>query len=83
MTISEIMPTIRSLQHSDKFLLMNFLLHEIAKEEDISLDAIQVNQVNEPKTIDALQSIAKLAQPLGPENLARNFDHYIKKVDIR
>ncbi len=24
MTISEIMPTIRSLQHSDKFLLMNF-----------------------------------------------------------
>ncbi len=77
MTIPEIMPDIQALKRVDKFLLMEFLLHEIAIEECITLDTVQANV---PKTVDALQAIARLAQPLGPEDLARNFDHYRSRL---
>jgi hypothetical protein len=38
MTISQILPHIRSLHHSDKLRLMQTLLLEIAHEEGIRLD---------------------------------------------
>jgi len=72
MTITELYPTIKSLQHADKLRLMQFLLTEFAHEEHINLETID----SKPKPVDALQSLANIAQPLGDENLARNFkDH--------
>ncbi len=64
--------TIKSLQHADKLRLMQFLLTEFAHEKHINLETTD----SKPKPVDALQSLANIAQPLGDENLARNFkDH--------
>ncbi len=70
MTITELYPEIQALQHADKLRLMQFILSEFAQEEHMSLDISPTKTV---KTIDALQAMANMAQPLGDENLARDF----------
>lgn len=72
MTVNELYPAVQALHHADKLRLMQFLITEFAREEKITLET--PNQT--AKTIDALQALANIAQPLGDENLARNFkDH--------
>jgi len=44
MTISQILPHIRNLQHADKLRLMQTLLMEIAREEGIKLDSEQTEK---------------------------------------
>lgn len=73
MTSTELYPTVQALQHPDKLRLMQFLITEFAREEKITLETTP-NQSEKP--IDALQALANMEQPLGDENLARNFkDH--------
>lgn len=70
MTITELYPQIQALQHADKLRLMLFLITEFAQEEQISLEATP----NKPaKTIDALQAMANMAQPLGDEQKLEQF----------
>jgi hypothetical protein len=77
MTITELYPQIQALQHADKLRLMQFLITEFAREEQISLEATP----NKPaKTIDAMQAMANMAQPLGDENLARHFKDHNRQV---
>lgn len=72
MTSTELYPTVQALQHADKLRLIQFLITEFAREEKITLE--MPNQSAKP--IDALQALANMEQPLGDENLARNFkDH--------
>ncbi len=72
MTSTELYPTVQALQHADKLRLMQFLITEFAREEKTTLE--MPNQSAKP--IDALQALANMEQPLGDENLARNFkDH--------
>ena len=52
---------------------MAFLLSEIAQEDGVNLSQdvpINANQM------DALAMLASIAQPIGPKDLARNFDHW-------
>ena len=39
-----------------------------------------LQNVNGDVTVDALAEIAALAQPIGPANLAREFDGYTERV---
>ena len=72
MTITELYPAVQALHHADKRRLIQFLITEFAREEPINLETAQ----STPKPVDALQSLANMARPLGDENLARNFkDH--------
>lgn len=70
MTITELYPEIQALQHADKLRLMQFIISEFAREEKISLE---VTPTKTTKTLDALQAMANMAQPLDNENLARHF----------
>ena len=74
MSVTELFPAVHELRHADKFRLMEFLLHELAQEEGVSLSEPKTNQA---EAIDALKILSSMAQPLGPEDLARNFDHYV------
>jgi len=53
-------------------------------EEAVSLPSgnyyIATLQPETPPSVDALTEIALMAQPLGPADLARNFDTYSKRV---
>lgn len=54
----------------------------LVPEEPVKLAADQTYLVilqPEP-AVDALAELANLAQPLGPADLARNFDHYTNRV---
>lgn len=62
MTITELYSTIQALQYADKLRLMQFLLTEFAREEQINFEITE-------------QSLVNIAQPLGDENLARNFEN--------
>lgn len=60
MTITELYPQVQSLKHADKLLrLMQFLIAEFAREEQIILEPIHATG-----NIDALKAIANMAQPL-------------------
>jgi len=74
MSATELFPAVHALQHADKFRLMEFLLRELAQEEGISLNEPQANNA---EAIDALQILSSMALPLGPEDLAQNFDRYV------
>jgi hypothetical protein len=77
MSFAELLPAIQALRHADKIRLMDFLVSQIASEEGIPL-------IDGPSThsesIDALQHLSNMALPMGPEDLARNFDRYTGKV---
>lgn len=77
MSFIELLPAIQALQHADKIRLMDFLVSEIAGEEGISLDHSQPVVF---ESVDALQLLSGMAQPIGPGDLARNFDRYAGKV---
>ncbi len=65
----------------------------IVPQEDVSLPADQIYLVTiqfEPapdteadSEVDALAQLAALAQPLGPADLARNFDTYTSRVILK
>lgn len=77
MSIAEIIPLIQSLQHAEKLRLMAFLLSEIAQDERVSLSQDAPINANQK---DALAMLASIAQPIGPKDLARNFDHYTGRM---
>jgi hypothetical protein len=73
MTITDLYPQIQALQHADKLRLMQFLITEFARDEQINLETTAITPT---ENIDALKAIANMAQPLGAEDLARNFGDY-------
>lgn len=73
MSIAEIIPLIQSLEYAEKLRLMAFLLSEIAQETGVNLSQ---NRPDHSNQTDALAMLASIAQPIGPEDLARHFDHY-------
>jgi len=78
MDIIELYPAVQALQHADKIRLMQFLISEFAREEKITLEKTPQKKSIQP--IDALQTLANMAQPLGDENLARNFKDYTRQI---
>ncbi len=77
MSIAELLPAIQALQHDEKIRLMEFLIAEIAVEEGVSLIK---RPTDAPDSIDALKILSGMAQPIGPKDLSRNFNHYVGKV---
>ncbi len=78
MNIAELYPAVQALQHADKLRLMQFLLNEFAREEKITLE--ETTQKKSTQAVDALQTLANMAQPLGDENLARNFKNHTRQI---
>jgi len=74
MTITELYPQVQLLPHADKLRLMQFLISEFAREEQISLESPVEKSAN--THLDALKTIADMAQPLGAADLSRNFSDY-------
>ena len=70
MSLTEVIPIIESLPHTDKFKLMQFLLHQLAKEEDISLTMPKV------PLKDPLWDIIAMAEG-EPTDIARQQDKYL------
>jgi len=74
MSLIEVIPIIESLPHKDKFKLMQFLLVQLAKEEDISLQMPKVQQFKDP-----LWDIIGMAEG-EPKDIARQHDKYLYGV---
>lgn len=72
MSLIEVIPIIESLPHPDKFKLMQFLLVQLAKEEDISLSMPQM------PVKDPLLDIIGIAEG-EPKDVARQHDKYLYK----
>jgi non-ribosomal peptide synthetase component E (peptide arylation enzyme) len=70
MSLTEVIPIIESLPHTDKFKLMQFLLHQLAKEEEISLTMPKM----QPQ--DPLWEIIGMAEG-EPKDIARQHDKYL------
>ncbi len=68
MTITELYPQVQLLPHADKLRLMQFLISEFAREEQISLESPVEKSVN--THLDALKTIADMAQPFAESLLA-------------
>ena len=70
MTISEVIPIITSMSHTDKFRLMQLILAQLAKEDGIPLQEATANQQ------DPLFDIIGIAE--GEEtDVARRHDDYL------
>lgn len=70
MTITDVIPIIKTLPHADQFKLLQFLLAELAEKEGISL------QVQIPKKDDPLWDIVGMAE--GEDTtVARDHDKYL------
>ena len=74
MTITELYPQVQLLPHADKLRLMQFLISEFAREEQINLESSVEKSAD--INLDALKTIADMAQPLGAVDLSRNFRDY-------
>ncbi len=70
MTISEVIPIITSLSHTDKFKLMQVILAQLAKEEGIPL------QAETAKQYDPLFEIIGIAEG-EDSDVARRHDDYL------
>jgi antitoxin component of RelBE/YafQ-DinJ toxin-antitoxin module len=70
MTISEIIPIITSLSHTDKFKLMQIILAQLAKEEGIPLEVSTVKQQ------DPLFDVIGIAEGEAVD-VARRHDDYL------
>lgn len=76
-TYDEFIPLISQLNHGDKLRLMQFLLTEFAREENISLEKTTADKT---QPVDALQALANMAQPLGDENLSQQFKNHKRQI---
>lgn len=76
-SIADLLPAIQALQHNEKIRLMSFLIAEIANEEGVSLVR---HPTDASESVDALEMLSGMAQPIGPKDLSRNFDRYVGKV---
>ncbi len=70
MTVSEVIPIITSLSHTDKFRLMQVILTQLAKEDGIHLQAEPGNQQ------DPLFDIIGIAEG-EDSDVARRHDAYL------
>ena len=73
MSLTEVIPIIESLPHTDKFKLMQFLLVQLAQEENIPLQMPKVPQQ------DPLWDIIGMAEG-EPKNIARQHDKYLYSI---
>jgi len=70
MTMTEVIPLITSLSHTDKFRLMQIILTQLAKEDGVPLQEAGVNQQ------DALLDIIGIAEG-EDSDVARRHDDYL------
>lgn len=68
MTITELYPQVQLLPHADKLRLMQFLISEFAREEQINLESSVEKSAD--INLDALKTIADMAQPFAKALLA-------------
>lgn len=73
MTVTDIIPIIESLPHTDKLDLMKFLSAQLAEGKDLPL------QIQAPEKNDSLWDIVGMAEGENA-NVARHHDEYIYKV---
>ncbi len=61
MTVTELLPTLKSLNHKDKILAIQFLANEVAKEEEVSFDEGKIYEIWSPfdsyETAEQLNSL--------------------------
>jgi len=69
MTITELFPTLRNLPRADKLKVMQFLVTELAQEEEPSLQPGATYQVWSP--FNSHEAAHKLAQLLETEHLTK------------
>jgi hypothetical protein len=70
MTMTEVIPIVTSLSHTDKYKLMQLILAQLAKEEGVSLQGVATNLQ------DPLFDIIGIAE--GEEtDVARHHDDYL------
>ncbi|NEP02083.1 MAG: hypothetical protein F6K58_26195 [Symploca sp. SIO2E9] len=70
MTIAELFPTLRSLTRADKLKVMQFLIAELAKEEEPTLQPGATYSLSSP--LNSHQAAHKLAQLLKSEQPTQN-----------
>jgi hypothetical protein len=63
MTVTELYPTLKSLPRADKLKVMQFLVAELAEEEEPTLQPGAIYNVWSP--LDSYEAAHKLAQLLG------------------
>jgi len=70
MTITNVIPIVNSLNHADKFKLMQYILAQLAREESMS------PKIQTARHADSLWDIVGMAE--GEEaKVARNHDKYL------
>ena len=60
MTISEILPTLKALNRQDKIRAIEFLTHEVAKEESTFVDDQEHEFISQTDAFEASQILLKL-----------------------
>ncbi len=70
MTIAELFPTLRSLPRADKLKVMQFLIAELSKDEEPSLQPGATYLLSSP--LNSHAAAQKLAQPLDSEQATHN-----------
>ena len=62
MTISEVLPTLKALNHKDKIRAIQFLANEVAKEEEVFFEEGKLYEVWSP--FEAYEAAAQLEKLL-------------------
>ncbi len=70
MTITELLPTLKNLNRADKLKVMQFLITELANEEELTLHSNATYSVWSP--FNSHQAAHELAQLLESEQLMEN-----------
>ncbi len=60
MTYTEVLPTLKALNHKEKIRLIQFLANEVAKEEDVFFENQQHEFISQTDAFEASQVLQKL-----------------------
>ncbi len=60
MTITEVLPTLKALNHKDKIRAIQFLANEVAKEEDVFFENQEHEFISQTEAFEASQILQKL-----------------------
>jgi hypothetical protein len=75
MSLTEILPRLKELSHSDKLLLLHFLTGELLKESGLTPMSIQ-NRADRQGLHDSFEAAAVLAKALAEEKVATPAELY-------
>lgn len=62
MTISEVLPTLKALNHKDKIRAIQFLANEVAKEEQVFFEHQEHEFISQTDAFEASRTLQKLLE---------------------